>query len=243
MKTKIVLPTLIFNKPLSLEQQVINIKEYGAEGIEIRRERLQNISAELKILKGVIEAEALDPVIYSVPVELWQTSFSINPAAVTAIKEAETLNATHIKFSLGNFEASQVNGDIFRKWLHENLPSHLKILIENDQTEYGGSLNPILSFFQWNNEASVRMTFDIGNWTVNNEDWLNAYQALHPWIDYLHIKSAIKSPEGWGNAALSLDHLNIPFPAFTAIEFSLDDPDYEAPQWIESIKRKTYVNQ
>jgi len=238
MMTKVILPTLIFNTPISIEKQVTKIKEYGADGIEVRRECLTDVSTELGILKRSIAASNLDPVIYSVPIELWLDSYSLNPIAETSIKEAAFLNATHIKFSLGKFDANKADTDIFDKWLKTNLPKNLKILIENDQSTYGGTLLPILSFFQWKKEISVGMTFDVGNWTVNQEDWLHAYHSLNTWIEYLHFKSVKRMKEGWVSIPPSNEHLKIPFPAFTAIEFPLANPNSEAPQWMNKLRKK-----
>ncbi|MCV9887911.1 sugar phosphate isomerase/epimerase family protein [Metabacillus halosaccharovorans] len=236
--TKVILPTLIFNTPISIEKQVTKIKEYGADGIEVRRECLTDVSTELGILKRSIAASNLDPVIYSVPIELWLDSYSLNPIAETSIKEAAFLNATHIKFSLGKFDANKADTDIFDKWLKTNLPKNLKILIENDQSTYGGTLLPILSFFQWKKEISVGMTFDVGNWTVNQEDWLHAYHSLNTWIEYLHFKSVKRVKEGWVSIPPSNEHLKIPFPAFTAIEFPLANPNSEVPQWMNKLRKK-----
>lgn len=238
MMTKVILPTLIFNTPISIEKQVTKIKEYGADGIEVRRECLTDVSTELGILKRSIAASNLDPVIYSVPIELWLDSYSLNPIAETSIKEAAFLNATHIKFSLGKFDANKADTDIFDKWLKTNLPKNLKILIENDQSTYGGTLLPILSFFQWKKEISVGMTFDVGNWTVNQEDWLHAYHSLNTWIEYLHFKSVKRVKEGWVSIPPSNEHLKIPFPAFTAIEFPLANPNSEVPQWMNKLRKK-----
>ncbi len=238
--TKVILPTLIFNKPISIEKQVTKIKEYGADGIEVRRECLTDVSTELGVLKRSIEASGLDPVIYSVPIELWQDSCSLNPIAETTIKEATVLNATHIKFSLGKFDANKADTDIFEKWLNTNLPRNMKMLIENDQSTYGGTLLPILSFFHWKKGMSVSMTFDVGNWTVNNEDWLNAYHSLKQWIEYLHLKSVTKSKEGWESISPSNEHLRIAFPAFTAIEFPLANPNSEAPKWMNKLRKEGF---
>lgn len=239
--TQIILPTLIFNEVISIEQQVDQIKQYGADGIEVRRERLKNISIELEVLKQSIEASGLDTVIYSVPIELWQDYRALNPLAVTAIKEAELLNATYIKFSLGRFDASQANVDIFQDWLDNSLPANMRILIENDQTTYGGTLSPILSFFRWKQETAVGMTFDVGNWTVNKEDWLTAYNLLQQWIEYLHLKLVTKSKEGWESKAISTEHLPIPLPAYTAIEFPLDNPNLEGPEWVNKLRKEVIL--
>jgi len=237
MMTKVILPTLIFNKPISIEKQVTKIKEYGADGIEVRRECLTDVSTDLGTLKRSIAVSDLDPVIYSVPIELWKDSYSLNPIAETSIKEAAFLNATHIKFSLGKFDANKADTDMFDKWLNTNLPRNLKMLIENDQSTYGGTLLPILSFFQWKKGLSIGMTFDVGNWTVNQEDWLHAYHSLNQWIEYLHLKSVTKLKEGWASIPSSHEHLRIPLPAFTAIEFPLANPNREAPQWINKLKK------
>lgn len=234
--TKIILPTLIFNEPLSIEQQVTRIKEYGADGIEVRRERLKELSSELEIFKRSIKASDLDPVIYSVPIELWLDAGSLNPMAITAMKEAELLQATHIKFSLGKFHANHANADRFADWIETALPKGMKLLIENDQSPYGGGLQSIRSFFQWMERAPVGMTFDVGNWTVNGENWREAYHSLHQWIEYLHLKLVKKSKEGWESIPVANEHLEIPFPSYTAIEFPLANADIEAPEWIKKLK-------
>ncbi|WP_080847565.1 sugar phosphate isomerase/epimerase family protein [Cytobacillus gottheilii] len=236
--TKVILPTLIFNNHHSIEEQVDMIKEFGADGIEIRRERLKDVLQELSLFKQEIKLADFDAVVYSVPVELWQDPISLNPDAVNALKQAEFLNATHIKFSLGKFDAKQADVKGFKEWLASNLPSSITMLVENDQTPYGGTLDPILSFFQWQTETSVRMTFDVGNWTVQNADWSAAHQELSTWIEYLHLKTAAKTNEGWVNKPVDLEHLKLPFPSYTAIEFPLDNPQVEAPQWIEIIRKE-----
>jgi sugar phosphate isomerase/epimerase len=238
MMTKVILPTLIFKEPLSIEQQVSGIKEYGADGIEVRRERLKDISTELESFKHCIDASGLDTIIYSVPTELWKDFDSLNPAALISIKEAELLQATHIKFSLGKFNADHANVDLFNNWLDKNLPVGMNMLIENDQSPYGGTLQSILSFFKWSKGTPVRMTFDVGNWMVHEEDWRDAYHQLNPWIEYLHLKSVQKSKEGWESTPLSTEHLKIPFPLYTAIEFPLTNPSSEGPQWVEKLRKQ-----
>ncbi len=234
--TKVILPTLIFNEPLSIEQQVTRIREYGADGIEVRRERLQEIPLELGIFKRAIAASSLDPVIYSVPIELWLTADSLNPFVLTAIQEAQFLQATHIKFSLGNFQANHANADKFAHWLETNLPNGMMLLIENDQSTSGGGLQSIHSFFQWIKGAPVRMTFDVGNWTVNDEDWRKAYHSLQQWIEYLHLKSVKKTEKGWESLPVANEHLEMPFPTYTAIEFPLADPNHEAAEWVKKVR-------
>ncbi|KAB2331000.1 sugar phosphate isomerase/epimerase family protein [Bacillus mesophilum] len=236
--TKVILPTLIFNKQLSIEEQVATIKKLGADGIEIRRERLENISEDLRLFKQELEMAVFDAVIYSVPIELWQDPFSLNPDAIRALKEAEFLNATHIKFSLGKFDAKHADAKEFKEWIASNLPSSIKMLVENDQTPYGGTLDSILSFFQWQTETSVSMTFDVGNWTVQNENWSAAHLELSTWIEYLHLKTAAKTIDGWVNKPVDHDLLKLPYPAYTAIEFPLDNPQVEAPQWLEMIRKE-----
>ncbi|WP_157724888.1 sugar phosphate isomerase/epimerase family protein [Virgibacillus phasianinus] len=236
--TQIILPTLIFNETFSNEQQVKLIEQYGADGIEIRRERLQDIAVELAVLKNSINASGLNTVIYSAPIELWQDGYSLNPLVITAINEAKQLNADYIKLSLGRFDANLANTDDFQKWLDHNSPANIKVLIENDQTIYGGTLIPILSFFQWKQDKSIGMTFDVGNWTVNKEDWLTAYNSLHQWIEYFHLKSVTRSMTGWESKAISTEHLNLTFPVYTAIEFPLDNPNVEGPQWVTKLRKE-----
>lgn len=239
--TRIILPTLIFNETISNEQQVDQIQQYGADGIEVRRERLKDISIELNVLKQSIETSGLDTVIYSVPMELWQDYQALNPLAASAIKEAERLHANYVKFSLGRFDASLANVDVFQDWLKANLPPTMKILIENDQTTYGGMLSPILSFFRWKQDTVIGMTFDLGNWTVNKEDWQTAYNLLQQWIEYLHLKVVTKSKEGWESKAISFKDLAIPLPAYTAIEFPLDNPILEGPEWVNKLRKEVIV--
>src|ERR1700730_13527171 len=139
----------------------------GGNGIEIRRELLGPQDRSLSDIGKTIRDHQLTCV-YSAPVELWRQDGKLNTKALyTVISEAIQLGANLVKFSLGYFEQSLFHIKELQYLLRMlDFPrSPLQITVENDQTIYGGSIQPLKDFFKAcaANQIPIGMTFDIGN--------------------------------------------------------------------------------
>lgn len=233
---KVILPTLIFSTPIAVEKEINEIKSYGADGIEIRRERLIPTQELLQTMKTYIDKVDLSPVIYSVPEDLWMADGRLNDKFATFCREAAWVSASYIKFSLGNFSLEKACSESVLKQNLQKIPG--KLLVENNQTKEGGSLAGFVRFFKWNKTLPVSMTFDTGNWMTVKEDAEMAYEILREHIEYMHIKDTI-----WRGKYESIP-VKIDSPWFiraaqhqmAAVEFPFSAPADEGPKWVQCIK-------
>lgn len=171
------------------------IAEAGAFGIEIRRELLPEVVLPLGEIKREIERYELFTV-YSAPIECWKEDCRLNEDQLNYIfQEAVILGAQWVKVSLGHFQQDKSNIAELGKFLAKQ--KDIQLLIENDQTPYGGSIQHLQTFFESAVDQSVpvKMTFDTGNWYFLNQDVEDALQKLAPYVSYLHLKQVTKTLE------------------------------------------------
>lgn len=160
----------------------------GADGVEIRRELLP-VGFEDFIGLGRTCADLDLAVIYSAPERLWEVDrFAAD--LDKQIVEAAALGAVAIKVPMGHYPGeNQVD------WvaLSERLAAAPPLLIENDQTPEGGTLEPLAACLEDASSAGcpLGMTFDMGNWLWTSTDPLEAARRLGPFIRYLHCKGVV----------------------------------------------------
>jgi len=157
----------------------------GAAGLEIRRELFDG-PQDLAALGALIAQRKLFAV-YSAPFELFGADGKFDRAAIElAMGEAEEVGARYLKVSLGHFSAAS---DL-QALLRYLSTAPVEVLLENDQTEQGGRLEPIVSFLALctGNGYSFGMTFDMGNWRWQGIDPELAARTLAPHVRYVHCK-------------------------------------------------------
>jgi sugar phosphate isomerase/epimerase len=242
----IVIPTSVFDY-----QQVDCQDEYaaliaasGGQGIEIRRELFPSGELPLEKCRRTLEQHRLYCV-YSAPIELWLLNGELNESGLAmVIREAQMIQADMIKLSLGHYDSSRSNVSVLSRFLnaYPQVGKAIMLTVENDQTDYGGRLQPMRDFFKAvsENGLSVRMTFDIGNWTYCGENVLKAVELLSQHVVYVHCKHVEqrgnqmqtlpipREPEAGWRKLLRL----LPPNVLRAIEFPLKDvrmlPEYIA---------------
>ena len=235
---KIILPTLIFRQISDPYKEIKRIKNYGADGVEIRRERLsyEHLLDLLNELEKEISAEGLDTVIYSVPSNLYMDGGEINNQWQKFAAEATAIKADAMKMSLGEFSIDYSKEML--KGALKMLPCNL--LIENSQQIMNGRMiDNFLKFFHWAEDLPITMTFDVGNWAAINEDAHSAYELLKKHVTYIHLKEIYKGknnivsiPMKYKNSWIEIARSH----KMAAIEFPLEDADKEAPIWIKLLK-------
>lgn len=161
----------------------------GADGVEIRRELLDRGDA-LPGLGARIRAHRLSCV-YSSPAPLYDPQGRPDLAGLRQrLAEAAELGARLLKLPLGHGpDAPDLAG------LAAQLRTgDIRLVIENDQTPEGGTLAPLLRFFQAvaRQGAPVGMAFDMANWHWQGEDNARAAARLAPFVDYIHVKASRK---------------------------------------------------
>jgi sugar phosphate isomerase/epimerase len=170
------------------------IAEAGAFGIEIRRELmpLPVQSQQLERIRSEIEHYGLFTV-YSAPIELWKGDHQLNEEELAAIyQEGISLGASWIKVSLGHYRLEQSNVRQLNQFLNQH--QGIQLLVENDQTLYGGNVSQLKAFFDQalGQNVPVKMTFDAGNWYYSAQDVEDALNQLAPYVRYLHLKQVEK---------------------------------------------------
>lgn len=164
----------------------------GASGVEIRRELFTSPELELPSLAKEIARLELDTY-YSVPEALYLPSGALNPQLDRHLAEAEQLNARMIKYALGHFIPGHDGGELPEKLADKKV----RLVVENDQTEYGRLAAFDTFFHRAESGFCGGMTFDIGNWLWVGEQPLAAAGRLSPHVCYIHVKAALPHGDGW----------------------------------------------
>lgn len=164
----------------------------GANRIEWREELLTR--EDPAQLAAATHAQGLQS-IYSSPIELWLAGQAQpNPEFITALQQAEAFGSKWLKVSLGYFTDTN---DL--QALAERLrQTSVQLLVENDQTLYGGRIEPFQRFFAAveQHNLPIKMTFDIGNWQWQDQSAASAARLLGRHVGYVHCKAVARRADG-----------------------------------------------
>lgn len=199
MKAKIVVPTSVFRSEdienLGQSAFISEIASSGSDGIEIRHELFTGEPQNLNQIKESVKENHLFAV-YSAPVGVWNNDGKVNKKGIhNMMEKAHQTGSSMLKLCLGHFDDKS---DVEELGIYLNaLKSkglNAQLLVENDQTDFGGRIRPLYNFFQevMKLGVPVRMTFDMGNWQWTGEDVTEACQLFKDFVGYLHVKSVKK---------------------------------------------------
>ncbi|WP_082208332.1 PfkB family carbohydrate kinase [Paenibacillus dauci] len=255
---QIIIPASVFSEVVAGQQTqieaVFRTAKLGAEGIEIRRELFTHtdpIAEQLQQCRQAIQSAGLQTTVYSVPMQLWRADHQLDIDVLSLVlSEADQLGADQVKLSLGHYEAELSPLDQLGSFMKayylplntsEQQKGHtVKLLIENDQTTYGGDPKRLLAFFReiekWqliDHIPPVRMTWDTGNWLYAGyeEAALQTVADLSPYVSYIHAKHSIVQGNEYTTLPLPEEQeavwrqliRQLPRTANRAIEFTLTD--------------------
>lgn len=168
----------------------------GVKRIELREELFSPDVAHQDFpgLAHAIQAQGLE-CLYSAPIELWlEGDTKPNPELQPTLDRASACGAVWLKVSLGHF-----NERCDLAALADRLaPYAVHLLVENDQTEHGGRIEPFVQFFAAITalQMPIGMTFDIGNWRWHDQLASDAARALGRYVEYLHCKAITRNAAG-----------------------------------------------
>lgn len=168
------------------------LAQAGANVIEWREELFTTF--EPMLLRTAAETYGLQSV-YSSPLELWQAGLAEPaPALADTLANAAACGSRWLKVSLGFFNAR--NDLVALKQVLADQP--VRLLVENDQTDQGGRIDPLARFFARASEhdVPVGMTFDIGNWQWQEQSVFNAAVQLAQYVEYVHCKAVERTHAG-----------------------------------------------
>ncbi|KKI94097.1 hypothetical protein WQ54_00725 [Bacillus sp. SA1-12] len=187
----VIVPLNAFNRDEVIQKGqaafVKDIAHSGAYGIEIRRELFLEGNGAFEQIRREIENEQLFTV-FSAPVEVWKADHTLNKLLLQrTIEEAKLLGANWVKVSLGYYSPKKSNLSDLKNLVRNE---SIQLFVENDQTEHGGRVERLKSFFEnaLNQNISVKMTFDSGNWYYAKQSIPKALEQLSPYVGYLHLK-------------------------------------------------------
>lgn len=164
------------------------VQKTGAEGIEIRRELLRN-EQDLTELSNELRKTKLK-VVYSAPVPIWNGSEQLNrQELLEVLKEAAVIHATIVKFPLGHFHQNHSKLEDLVAFF-DGVEENITLMVENDQTLYGGNIRIIKRFLEncQKFQIPMQLVFDSGNWHYVKESFSKALQELREFVGYLHLK-------------------------------------------------------
>ncbi|WP_024870561.1 sugar phosphate isomerase/epimerase family protein [Tolumonas lignilytica] len=163
------------------------IEASGADGVEIRHE-LISAEDDADELASDITKRGLFCV-YSVPEPLLNDDGQpeLDRLAVH-MKNAERMKARTLKLPLGSI----TNATDLTSVIPKLQSSQVRLVIENDQTQEGGRISPMVTFFGMvlSQHVPVSMTFDMANWNWQGEDAFIAARALASQVAYIHVKAS-----------------------------------------------------
>ncbi|TCP22128.1 sugar phosphate isomerase/epimerase [Scopulibacillus darangshiensis] len=197
--TIIFVPTSVFHheeiRQAGQTAFISQIKESGGDGIEIRHELFSG-EPQLKSMKKAIQKAGLYT-IYSAPECVWTANGHLNRTSLISMMDmAHQIGAAKLKLPLGHYIENESDINELKNCLGEieAKGSLVTLLIENDQTPYGGVIEPLRQFFSKAKQSKipVEMAFDTGNWMWAGENVIEACRTLKDYVGYLHIKGVEK---------------------------------------------------
>lgn len=164
----------------------------GVNRVELREELFVQ-PPDAAALTAALESARLE-CLYSSPLELWTPTGTLDERLPETLATARALGAVALKVSLGYYQ-DHCDVAALKAVLK---PGDPLLLVENDQTQQGGRVEPLLHFFQRVQALAVPvgMTFDIGNWQWRGESALQAARLLGRWVRYVHCKAVQRSASG-----------------------------------------------
>jgi len=236
--------TAIFSYPVLFAA----IREAGYDGVEIRRELLEDPASLLPAVKGMLDEAGLIPY-YSCPVSLFGEDHQVIDVTPYG-QEAVELGAKLIKFSLGNYRKGLSDMDALAEAAARFSGAGILLAIENDQTTLGGKAERLAPFFAAcrSKAIPIRFTCDIGNWAYTGEDAEEAAAALKNEVVYIHVKEVVETASGYATIPIGQNGRQkwkqllrlLPKDAAIALEFPIisDLKDY-----IELLKEEVFANE
>lgn len=166
------------------------INRLGIKKAEVRREYIKNFDLELNNIKK--KASDLDiELFYSVPDLLYKNGELQHENIEAYFKEAFAMGCPNVKMNIGNYNTVTLE-DITRM---NKLCSqyHIKLTVENDQSEENGRAAKIKAFVEMFKQlgGDISVTFDVGNWIWQNQDPIENAKQLKEYVTYIHLKDVL----------------------------------------------------
>lgn len=194
MRKNIVINTIVFKEMIDAGAKQWEtfklVNSLGISKIEIRREWIVDFQNEMEQM--VVEANKYNlQLFYSVPVTLFSEKIFDSSKVLACLDEAEHMQMKMVKFTIGDFDASNLEEIKTLKTSLQN--RNMVITVENDQTLQSGKVVALKEFLDCCKEYEVPIycTYDIGNWCWVNENPVSNTSQLAEYVKYIHLKDVL----------------------------------------------------
>ncbi len=186
----------------SIDKQIIAMKRNGLQGLEIRNVDGINVS-DISLEK----AEEVHKKLKEVGLEVWSIGSPIGKIGIGddfeahmakfrhTLEVAKVLECNNIRlfsfFMPGNEEPEKYHDEVIRRlkqMVEAAKGSGIDLCHENEKDIYGDIAKRCLEIHK--EVPELKGIFDPANFIQCGQDTLEAWELLHPYIKYLHIKDA-----------------------------------------------------
>lgn len=189
-KEELIINTIVFKDRFDRGDKQIDIlktlKDMGIKRVEIRRELLTDVKAELQAIKQKADELGLC-LFYSINENLFVDGI-VNPKLNNYFEEVDILKAPFLKMNIGNAkDVPQTSWD----YLYTITQKCKPIKVENNQDLHNARISNCLEMMQQcqAHNIPISFVFDVSNWVFVGEDPKQAAIALADYSDYLHCKN------------------------------------------------------
>lgn len=187
---------LLESGALKIAEFVNKARDFGVDGIELRREAWPAYKSELPAVRKQIEELGL-LVTYATFSTLFNTDEAAHQLLLEDVRTAAALGAPLLRVFPGATPAD----DDAEGWAkgHEAVALAeqlgIQLALENFARTPGGTLGEVANILEKIDTPALRTNIDIGNYPLHNQDPIAVIEAIGDKAIYSHIKDYGGSPE------------------------------------------------
>ncbi|MBE5782441.1 MAG: sugar phosphate isomerase/epimerase [Clostridiales bacterium] len=201
----------------NFDTQLEVASSYGVKAIEIRGVDGKNIStltpAEAETLKAKLDAKGMIVSSIGSPIGKIKITDDFDAHFETyknVVELCKVLGSKYIRmfsFFVAGEEAAAHEEEVMKrleKMAEYAVKQNVVLLHENEKGIFGDIAPRCEKIMKRLYSENFKAVFDFANFVQCGQDTLEAYELMKPYIEYIHIKDAMKGtgkvvPAGWGN--------------------------------------------
>jgi sugar phosphate isomerase/epimerase len=186
---------LLESGALKISQYIDKAREFGVDGVELRREAWPAYKTELPAIRQQIEELGL-LVTYATFSTLFNEDEAAHQLLLEDIRTAAALGAPLLRVFPGATPAEDEPTGWAKAREAVDLAGALgiQIALENFARTPGGTLAEVAHILQKIDTPALRTNIDIGNYPLHNQDPIAAIRAIGDKAIYVHVKDYGGSP-------------------------------------------------
>lgn len=181
---------------LKISEYVKKAREFGVDGVELRREAWPAYKTELPAIRKQIEELGL-LVTYATFSTLFNEDEAAHQLLLEDVRTAAALGAPLLRVFPGATPAEDDQKGWAKGREAVDLAASLgiQIALENYARTPGGTLAEVANILQKIDTPALRTNIDIGNYPLHNQDPIEAIKAIGDKAIYVHVKDYGGSPD------------------------------------------------